>query len=146
MAVLGKLYKTKYGNQNQVEFKVLDNFNNPFALNGAQEVLAHTSLLLSISQMVKNQADESYPLILDAPLSTFDRNKYPSFFNSFKENTEQCIILVKDFIEENENNKISIDKDYYLNDIVKDKSFWVKLDDDSNETQIETINSIVIEL
>jgi DNA sulfur modification protein DndD len=141
-----KLYKTKYGNQNQVEFKVLDNFNNPFALNGAQEVLAHTSLLLSISQMVKNQADESYPLILDAPLSTFDRNKYPSFFNSFKENTEQCIILVKDFIEENENNKISIDKDYYLNDIVKDKSFWVKLDDDSNETQIETINSIVIEL
>lgn len=141
-----KLYKTKYGNQNQVEFKVLDNFNNPFALNGAQEVLAHTSLLLSISQMVKNQADESYPLILDAPLSTFDRNKYPSFFNSFKENTEQCIILVKDFIEENENNKISIDKDYYLSDIQKDKSFWIKLDENSNETQIETINSIVIEL
>lgn len=141
-----KLYKTKFDNQNQVEFKVLDNFNNPFALNGAQEVLAHTSLLLSISKMVKNQANESYPLILDAPLSTFDRNKYPSFFNSFKENTEQCIILVKDFIEENESNKISIDKDYYLNDIVKDKSFWVKLDDNSNENQIETINSIVIEL
>jgi hypothetical protein len=141
-----KLYKSKSGNQNQVEFKVLDNFNNPFALNGAQEVLAHTSLLLAISKMVKNEANESYPLILDAPLSTFDSNKYPSFFNSFKENTDQCIILVKDFIKEDENKKISIDSSFYQDDIVKDKSLWVKLDENSIENQIETTNSIVIEL
>lgn len=141
-----KLYKTKIGNQNQIEFKVLDNFNNPFALNGAQEVLAHTSLLLAISKMVKNEANESYPLILDAPLSTFDSNKYPAFFNSFKENTDQCIILVKDFIKEDENKKISIDNRFYQDDIVKDKSLWVKLDENSIENQIETTNSIVIEL
>jgi len=141
-----KLYKTKIGNQNQVEFRVLDNFNNPFALNGAQEVLAHTSLLLAISKMVKNEANESYPLILDAPLSTFDRNKYPAFFNSFKENTDQCIILVKDFIKEDENKKISIDSRFYQDDIVKDKSLWVKLDKNSIENQIETTNSVVIEL
>ncbi|MBP1838629.1 AAA family ATPase [Formosa algae] len=141
-----KLYKSKRGNQNQVEFKVLDNFNNPFALNGAQEVLAHTSLLLAISKMVKNEANESYPLILDAPLSTFDSNKYPAFFNSFKENTDQCIILVKDFIKEDENKKISIDSSFYQADIVKDKSLWVKLDENSIENQIETTNSVVIEL
>jgi hypothetical protein len=141
-----KLYKTKIGNQNQIEFKVLDNFNNPFALNGAQEVLAHTSLLLAISKMVKNEANESYPLILDAPLSTFDSNKYPAFFNSFKENTDQCIILVKDFIKEDENKKISIDNRFYQDDIVKDKSLWVKLDENSIENQIETTNSVVIEL
>lgn len=141
-----KLYKSKIGNQNQVEFKVLDNFNNPFALNGAQEVLAHTSLLLAISKMVKNEANESYPLILDAPLSTFDSNKYPVFFNSFKENTDQCIILVKDFIKEDENKKISIDDRFYHDDIVKDKSLWVKLDENSIENQIETTNSVVVEL
>ena len=141
-----KLYKSKKGNQNQVEFKVLDNFNNPFALNGAQEVLAHTSLLLAISKMVKNEANESYPLILDAPLSTFDSNKYPAFFNSFKENTDQCIILVKDFIKEDENKKISIDSSFYKDDIIKDKSLWVKLDENSIENQIETTNSVVIEL
>jgi DNA sulfur modification protein DndD len=141
-----KLYKSKSGNQNQVEFKVLDNFNNPFALNGAQEVLAHTSLLLAISKMVKIEANESYPLILDAPLSTFDRNKYPAFFNSFKENTDQCIILVKDFIKEDVNKKISIDSSFYQDDIVKDKALWVKLDENSIENQIETTNSIVIEL
>lgn len=141
-----KLYKSKTGNQNQVEFKVLDNFNNPFALNGAQEVLAHTSLLLAISKMVKNEANESYPLILDAPLSTFDSNKYPAFFNSFKENTDQCIILIKDFIKEDENKKINIDESFYQTDIVKDKSIWIKLDENSIENQIETINSVVIEL
>jgi DNA sulfur modification protein DndD len=141
-----RLYKTKIGNQNQIEFKVLDNFNNPFALNGAQEVLAHTSLLLAISKMVKNEANESYPLILDAPLSTFDSNKYPAFFNSFKENTDQCIILVKDFIKEDENKKISIDSRFYQDDIVKDKSLWVKLDENSVENKIETTNSVVIEL
>lgn len=141
-----KLYKSKTGNQNQVEFKVLDNFNNPFALNGAQEVLAHTSLLLAISKMVKNEANESYPLILDAPLSTFDSNKYPAFFNSFRENTDQCIILVKDFIKEDENKKISIDSRFYQDDILKDKSFWVKLDENSIVNQIETTNSVVIEL
>lgn len=141
-----KLYQSKTGNQNQVEFKVLDNFNNPFALNGAQEVLAHTSLLLAISKMVKNEANESYPLILDAPLSTFDSNKYPAFFNSFKDNTDQCIILVKDFIKEDENKKISIDSSFYQADIVKDKSLWVKLDENSIENQIETTNSVVIEL
>mgnify|MGYP003665566722 CR=1 FL=1 len=141
-----KLYKSKTGNQSQVEFKVLDNFNNPFALNGAQEVLAHTSLLLAISKMVKNEANESYPLILDAPLSTFDSNKYPAFFNSFKENTDQCIILVKDFIKEDENKKISIDNSFYQDDILKDKSLWVKLDENSIENKIETTNSVVIEL
>jgi DNA sulfur modification protein DndD len=141
-----KLYKTKIGNQNQIEFKVLDNFNNPFALNGAQEVLAHTSLLLAISKMVKNEANESYPLILDAPLSTFDSNKYSAFFNSFKENTDQCIILVKDFIKEDENKRVSIDSRFYQDDIVKDKSLWVKLDENSIENQIETTNSVVIEL
>lgn len=141
-----KLYKSKTGNQNQVEFKVLDNFNNPFALNGAQEVLAHTSLLLAISKMVKDEANESYPLILDAPLSTFDSNKYPAFFNSFRENTDQCIILVKDFIKEDENKKISIDSRFYQDDILKDKSFWVKLDENSIVNQIETTNSVVIEL
>lgn len=141
-----KLYKSKVGNDVQVEFKVLDNFNNPFDMSGSQEVLAHTSLLLAISKMVKNEANESYPLILDAPLSTFDSNKYPSFFNSFKENTDQCIILVKDFIQEDENKKLSIDKSFYKEEIKKDKSFWVKLDDNSNKDQIETINSVVIEL
>jgi hypothetical protein len=141
-----KLYKSKTGNQNQVQFKVLDNFNNPFALNGAQEVLAHTSLLLAISKMVKNEANESYPLILDAPLSTFDRNKYPVFFNSFKENADQCIILVKDFIKEDENKKISIDRSFYSDDIAKDKALWIKLDENSIENQIETTNTIVIEI
>ncbi|MCG8804141.1 hypothetical protein G1K75_00480 [Tenacibaculum finnmarkense] len=141
-----KLLKSKIGNQNQVEFKVLDNFNKPFDMSGSQEVLAHTSLLLAISKMVKKEANESYPLILDAPLSTFDRNKYSLFFNSFKENTEQAIIVIKDFIIEDENKKISIDKSFYSEDIHKDKSFWVKLDENSNINEIETINSDVIEL
>jgi hypothetical protein len=141
-----KLYKSKVGDEVQVEFKVLDNFNNPFDMSGSQEVLAHTSLLLAISKMVKNEANESYPLILDAPLSTFDNNKYPSFFNSFRENTDQCIILVKDFIKEDENKNLSIDKNFYKKEIQKDKSFWVKLDENSNKDKIETINSIVIEL
>ena len=96
--------------------------------------------------MVKNEANESYPLILDAPLSTFDSNKYSAFFNSFKENTDQCIILVKDFIKEDENKRVSIDSRFYQDDIVKDKSLWVKLDENSIENQIETTNSVVIEL
>ncbi|MBE7689478.1 AAA family ATPase [Tenacibaculum piscium] len=141
-----KLLKSKIGNQNQVEFKVVDNFNKSFDMSGSQEVLAHTSLLLAISKMVKKEANESYPLILDAPLSTFDRNKYSLFFNSFKENTEQAIIVIKDFIIEDENKKISIDKSFYSEDIHKDKSFWVKLDENSNINEIETINSVVIEL
>ncbi len=141
-----KLSKSKIGNQNQVEFKVVDNFNKSFDMSGSQEVLAHTSLLLAISKMVKKEANESYPLILDAPLSTFDRNKYSLFFDSFKENTEQAIIVIKDFIIEDENKKISIDKSFYSEDIHKDKSFWVKLDENSNINEIETINSDVIEL
>ncbi|SOU87637.1 AAA family ATPase [Tenacibaculum dicentrarchi] len=141
-----KLSKSKIGNQNQVEFKVVDNFNKSFDMSGSQEVLAHTSLLLAISKMVKKEANESYPLILDAPLSTFDRNKYSLFFDSFKENTEQAIIVIKDFIIEDENKKISIDKSFYREDIHKDKSFWVKLHENSNINEIETINSVVIEL
>jgi hypothetical protein len=59
-----KLYKSKTGNQNQLSLKFFGYFNNPFTLNGAQEVLL-ILLTLSYFKMVKNETKVT-PLILDA--------------------------------------------------------------------------------
>ena len=69
--------------------------------SGSQEVTMYMSVLFAISELTTIAKSENYPLIFDAPASTFGDAKAGAFYNVVDGLDKQCIIVTKDFIDEN---------------------------------------------
>ena len=112
----------------------------------------HISILFAISRLTLETKTESYPIILDAPTSTYGETKLNQFYENIYGNFEQAIILTKDFIKSNRNtseNGINNDELYLspeFNSIKKDNAIWVKLQRPFNEKKLDTLNTQIINL
>lgn len=59
----------------------------------------HISILLAISELTKDSRKTEYPLIFDAPTSSFDEGKDKSFYDCLNANIDkQCIVVTKSFL------------------------------------------------
>lgn len=71
----------------------------------------HISILFAISELASELKEESYPMIFDAPTSSFGETKSAEFLNLIFEIGNQKILLVKDFLVIDENSQeLSIKK------------------------------------
>lgn len=68
---------------------------------GAQETTMYMSLLFAISGLTTLKKEENYPLIFDAPTSSFEDFKENVFYNIIDKIDKQCIIVTKDLLEVN---------------------------------------------
>lgn len=66
---------------------------------GAQETTMYMSLLFAISDLTTLKTEEDYPLIFDAPTSSFEDFKENVFYNIIDKIDKQCIIVTKDLLE-----------------------------------------------
>lgn len=66
---------------------------------GAQETTMYMSLLFAISDLTTLKKEEDYPLIFDAPTSSFEDFKENVFYNIIDKIDKQCIIVTKDLLE-----------------------------------------------
>lgn len=66
---------------------------------GAQETTMYMSLLFAISDLTTLKKEEDYPLIFDAPTSSFEDFKENIFYNIIDKIDKQCIIVTKDLLE-----------------------------------------------
>lgn len=67
---------------------------------GAQETTMYMALLFAISDLTTLSREENYPLIFDAPTSSFENFKENFFYNTIdKKIKKQCIIVTKDLLE-----------------------------------------------
>ena len=75
--------------------------NNTLIKNpgGAQETTMYMSLLFAISDLTTLKREEDYPLIFDAPTSSFEDFKENVFYNIIDKIQKQCIIVTKDLLE-----------------------------------------------
>ena len=112
--------------------------------NQSLKTSMHISILLAISELTKEVREEQYPLIFDAPTSSFGENKMTEFLNLIFEKSNQIIILIKDYINKDENRNLTITSDFEK--VKRDKSFWVRLQRPFDPTNLKTINTEVIEL
>jgi DNA sulfur modification protein DndD len=112
--------------------------------NQSLETSKHLSILFAISELTKENNDESYPMIFDAPTSSFGETKTAQFFNLLNEMPGQKILLIKDFIVKNESNNLIIKDEF--KQIRKDKAIWVKLERPFDPVKLHTINSQIINL
>lgn len=80
---------------------------------GAQKTTMYMSVLFAISKITTLQRDEDYPLIFDAPTSSFGDFKEDIFYNIIDNIDKQCIIFTKDLLRynrETEKRELDFDK------------------------------------
>ena len=105
----------------------------------------HIAVLFAISELASNRNEERYPLIFDAPTSSFGETKTGAFLNIISETGNQIILLLKDFIiNDLEKGLLTIKPEF--NQIKRDKAFWVKLERPFNQKVLSTINTEIISL
>lgn len=68
--------------------------------SGSQLTTMYMSVLFAISDLTSNKRDEDYPLIFDAPTSSFGGMKESGFYNIIDALDKQCIIVTKDFLDD----------------------------------------------
>lgn len=104
----------------------------------------YLSILFAISELTKENNDESFPMIFDAPTSSFGETKTAQFFNLLNNTPGQKILLIKDFLVKDSANNLVIKEEFKK--IKRDKAIWVKLERPFDEQKLHTINSQVIHL
>jgi DNA sulfur modification protein DndD len=112
--------------------------------NQALETSMHLSVLFAISELASEKKKEDYPLIFDAPTSSFGESKTASFLNVLNENKNQKILLLKDFISRDQNQNLTIKPDFKK--VKRNKAFWVKLERPFDKGLLHTINTIIEEI
>ncbi len=70
--------------------------------NGALQTTMYMSVLFAISDLTTLKRDEDYPLIFDAPTSSFESFKEEEFYNVIDKINKQCIIVTKDLLDKDD--------------------------------------------
>jgi DNA sulfur modification protein DndD len=105
----------------------------------------HISILFAISELAMESRLEKFPMIFDAPTSSFGENKTEQFLNLIYETGNQKILLIKDFLYTDKSTKVLSIKDEFKN-VKRNKAFWVKLERPFDSNNLKTINTQVITL
>lgn len=69
--------------------------------NEALRTTKYMSVLFAIAELTTLKRESDYPLIFDAPTSSFGEKKEKDFFEIISQINKQCIIFTKSFIDEN---------------------------------------------
>lgn len=71
----------------------------------------HLSVLFAISELTKDNLNNEYPMILDAPTSSFDEGKDKTFYQVMNARlNKQCIIVTKSYLYKDDNDNYAIDE------------------------------------
>ncbi len=115
-----------------------DTIENP---NGALETTMYMSVLFAISNITTLKRNNDYPLIFDAPTSSFEGVKEDVFYNVIDDIEKQCIIVTKDLIVNKGNGKkeLNIEK---INKL-KCSVYSISKAEGFNEKDLSTIRTII---
>lgn len=100
----GKVSMEKNYRTGKIDVLLRDNrgeeITNP---NKSLYTTKNISMILALSDFNKSKRNNTeYPIILDAPTSSFDTSKEMSFYQSISNLDSQCLIITKSFIYKNE--------------------------------------------
>ncbi|MBL4662524.1 MAG: hypothetical protein JKY22_02945 [Flavobacteriaceae bacterium] len=132
-------------NRTIVEVELQENGRTFYKPNQSLLTSMHISILFAISELASEIKEENFPMIFDAPTSSFGENKTAQFLNLIFEIDSQKILLIKDFLHSDKVTKaLSIKKEF--ESVRRDKAFWVKLERPFDSNNLKTINTQVITL
>lgn len=106
----------------------------------------HISILFAISELTRENRNADYPLIFDAPTSSFDEGKDKAFYECLNSQVnKQCIVVTKSFLLKNDKGEYVTDEQA-LNNLncqkyrIKKLTGFDKLDITTIDTQVELLN------
>lgn len=135
----------KKANRSIVEIELQEDGRPFYKPNQSLLTSMHISILFAISELASEIKEENFPMIFDAPTSSFGENKTAQFLNLIYETENQKILLIKDFLYTDKTTKaLSIKKEF--ENVRRDKAFWIKLERPFDPNNLKTINSQVIAL
>jgi DNA sulfur modification protein DndD len=105
--------------------------------SGSQLTTMYMAVLFAISDLTSDKRDENYPLIFDAPTSSFGGIKESGFYNIIDNLEKQCIIVTKDFL--NDKGEIETSKIHQLTCSV----YRIKKQEPFNDSDLSTIRTII---
>jgi DNA sulfur modification protein DndD len=133
------------GDKNIVDIELEEDGRTFYKPNQSLLTSMHISILFAISELASEIKEENFPMIFDAPTSSFGENKTTEFLNLIYETENQKILLIKDFLLSDKNSKtLSIKKEF--DHVKRHKAFWVKLQRPFDPNNLKTINTQVITL
>ena len=137
--------KRTSGNKIVVDIELQEDGRTFYKPNQSLLTSMHISILFAISELASETREEKYPMIFDAPTSSFGENKSAEFLNLIYETHNQKILLIKDFLATDKKTKsLSIKTEF--NNVKRNKAFWVKLERPFDPQNLKTINTQVITL
>jgi DNA sulfur modification protein DndD len=137
--------RKKKGHRTIVEVELREDGRTFYKPNQSLLTSMHISILFAISELASEIKEENFPMIFDAPTSSFGENKTAQFLNLIYETENQKILLIKDFLHTDKSTKtLSIKKEF--ENVRRDKAFWVKIERPFDPNNLKTINSQVITL
>jgi DNA sulfur modification protein DndD len=137
--------KRLQGNAHVVDIELQEDGRTFYKPNQSLLTSMHISVLFAISELASETKEENFPMIFDAPTSSFGENKTAQFLNLIYSTDSQKILLIKDFLSTDQtSNQLSIKKEF--DSVKRDKAFWVKLERPFDPNNLKTINTQVITL
>ena len=137
-----KIYIKNIGIRPQAEIELLDVNDKVFIPNKSLETSMYISILMAISDLTKETQDEHYPMLMDAPVSSFGEIKKRELLEMiYNVKNQQTIVLFKDYLDVDENGKLFILRDFEK--VKRESAQWAKLERPFNDEKLETLNTII---
>lgn len=111
--------------------------------NTALETTMHMAVLFAVSDISELKRDNDYPLIFDAPTSSFTLSKESDFFNVIDSINKQTIIVTKSFLVEDENGDNTLDINRLRN--LRGKIYRIEKQKPFDDKNLATIQTILTE-
>lgn len=112
-----------------------ERIDNP---NGALKTTMYMSVLFAISDITTIKREEDYPLIFDAPTSSFGEVKEDVFYNTITSIKKQCVIVTKDLLEHNAETGRSVLNEEKINNL-NCSVYRIKKNEDFDPSDLSTI-------
>jgi uncharacterized protein YoxC len=105
----------------------------------------HISILFAIAELTRENRNAEYPLIFDAPTSSFDEGKDKTFYECLNSQVnKQCIVVTKSYLYKNEDGEFAIDNQA-LNRL-NCKKYRIKKLTGFDKLDLTTIDTVVEEI
>lgn len=110
--------------------------------NGSLEISKHIAILFAISELASETEEESFPMLFDAPTSSFDPAKVQDFYNLLYNTKKQRIITTKDFTTMTEERTPIVDAKNFEY-VKRDKAYWICRERPFSKEDLSTIETNV---
>jgi len=138
-------YKRMVGGKPIVVPELQENGRTFYKPNQSLLTSMHISILFAISELASELREEEFPMIFDAPTSSFGDDKTFQFLNLIYETPNQKILLIKDFLATDKTTNQLVIKDDFKR-VNRNKAFWIKLERPFDKNNLATLNTNVITL